>query len=109
MNAGRSQASHPGREPAWADGCWDMCLTSDPGSQGRTLCPWTKAAWWRASTLFVRKGSLYLRFCIYTWYKCTYVEMLSVQTLTTPQVTHGGHLAGLDGPEKGSHSGLSSQ
>lgn len=80
-----------------------------PGQPGAHAVPTDRGGLVVGQHPFVRKGSLYLRFCIYTWCKCTYIEMSSVQTLTTPQVTYGGHPAGLDGPEKGSHSGLSSQ
>lgn len=104
--AGSERGPRPGQPPGTQahtgqTGCRGRRLASDPGSRGHPV-PTDRGGLVAGQHPFVWKGSLYLRFCIYTWCKCTYIETLSVQTLTTPP-------ASPDGPEKGSHSGPSSQ
>lgn len=89
--AGSERGPRPGQPPGTQahtgqTGCRGRRLASDPGSRGHPV-PTDRGGLVAGQHPFVWKGSLYLRFCIYTWCKCTYIETLSVQTLTTPQAT----------------------
>lgn len=87
MNAGRGQASRPGPKPTRGRQAAGEAPRFRPGQPGPHPVPTDRGGLVAGQHPFVWKGSLYLRFCIYTWCKCTYIETLSVQTLTTPQAT----------------------